>query len=86
MISSKGFAVTTAYSTPLPADGSRRYAEIQNNTSGVLFITVGGSTTDADAIQIQPGDFYVPLVPMGGEIKARSTVAGNIVVMGDNLI
>lgn len=85
MISSKGYAVTTAYSTPFPADGSRRYLEIQNNTTGILFITVGGSTTDADAVQVPAAGYYVPLIPLGGVIKCRSTVAGNICAVGDNL-
>lgn len=85
MITSKGYAVTTAYSNPFPADGSRRYLELQNCTTGTLYLTVGGSTSDADAVQINPGDFYVPLAAIGGSVKVRSTVAGNMVAVGDNL-
>lgn len=84
MVTSKGYAVTTAFTTPLPANGARKYLEIQNNTTGTLFITIGASVLDADAVQVLPGEFYVPLVALGAAFNMRSTVAGNVTVVGDD--
>lgn len=85
MITSKGFAVTTAMLSILPANGGRRDFSVQNNTTGTLYMTLGGSALDADAVVLSSGELYTANVPFSSEVKMRSTVAGNVTIIGDDL-
>ena len=86
MIVSKGFSVTTGYTTAIAANGSRASELcIQNNTPGVLYVTIGGATTDADALLIPSGSMLSLSSPVGSVVKMKSTVAGNVVLVGDQL-
>ena len=70
-------AVTTAYTvidtTPIvPIRG------IQNTTAGDLYLKFGGGTGE---VIVMPLGFYEPIKPFLCTISAKSTVAGNIVVL-----
>lgn len=84
-ITSKGYNITTGYTSVLPADGTRNCVAFHNLTTGILFITIGGSTTDADAMQLAANEYWEPRFGVAGEVKMKAAVAGVCTVIGCNL-
>lgn len=76
-----GHDITPTYSTILPYNPDRTYFEIQNRTGDDIFITLGGSEQDNDALLL--GDkrvFFGDKLPIA-EVKVRGNVAGRIIVV-----
>jgi hypothetical protein len=86
MITTKGYLLTVALTTVLPENESRRGGLlIQNNTTGVLGVIVGTSTTLTDAIYVMAGASLYINDPIGSRVSIKCSIAGYVTIMGDNL-
>ena len=81
-VTTKGYAITTGFTEVLPVHSVRLATEIQNQTTGILYMYVGETPTDADSLQLPVGTgVHQSTIPLGSQVWMRSVVAGNVVVV-----
>ena len=83
LVISKGYLLTDSYAQVLPRDNTRKYFELQNKTGAIVYLTVGGSEDDNDAIEIAVKSCFWTSIPLGEEVKMRSLVSGYVTVITD---
>jgi hypothetical protein len=77
---SSGFSVGTASSVALSVDFGRKHLEIQNNTSGVLYVGFDADATTS-SFQIAPGVTWAPSHVPTNAIHLMAVTAGSVALI-----